>query len=186
MSSSRDAAHRPRTSRSRSPLSPVKRTREDGDDYNHDSSRRVRTRHHDGSSRRHRDEETPRSHRDDHHHRHHRHSDRDRSSRHHHHHKPSSSSTKPTTAPPKDLPFSSRPLSYKTDLEQFRPVLARYLDVQKQRDMYEMDEREVRGRWKSFVGKWNAGELAQGWYDPDVFATAVLEDQAARAEAERN
>lgn len=48
--------------------------------------------------------------------------------------------------------------------------------------MYAMDEREVRGRWKSFVAKWNSGELASGWYDPDVFATAVLEDRAAMEE----
>lgn len=32
-----------------------------------------------------------------------------------------------------------------------------------------MDDREVKGRWKSFVGKWNRGELAEGWYDPDMF-----------------
>lgn len=32
-----------------------------------------------------------------------------------------------------------------------------------------MDDREVKGRWKSFVGKWNRGELAEGWYDPEMF-----------------
>ena len=35
-----------------------------------------------------------------------------------------------------------------------------------------MDEREIRGRWKSFTGKWNRGELAEGWYDPEMFARA--------------
>jgi hypothetical protein len=33
-----------------------------------------------------------------------------------------------------------------------------------------MDKREVKGRWKSFVGKWNRGELAEGWYDPETYA----------------
>lgn len=33
----------------------------------------------------------------------------------------------------------------------------------------DMDEREVRGRWKSFVAKWNEGQLAAGWYDPEYF-----------------
>lgn len=26
--------------------------------------------------------------------------------------------------------------------------------------------REVYGRWKSFIHKWNEGDLAEGWYDP--------------------
>lgn len=29
-----------------------------------------------------------------------------------------------------------------------------YLEVQKQLDIHELPEDEVRGRWKSFVGKW--------------------------------
>jgi hypothetical protein len=36
-------------------------------------------------------------------------------------------------------------------------------------ELDDLDEREARGRWKSFVGKWNRGELAEGWYDPDLF-----------------
>lgn len=32
-----------------------------------------------------------------------------------------------------------------------------------------MDEREARGRWKSFLGKWNDGTLAEGWYNPELF-----------------
>jgi hypothetical protein len=39
-----------------------------------------------------------------------------------------------------------------------------------------LDEKEARGRWKSFLGKWNRGELAEGWYDP---ATKQRADQAA-------
>lgn len=60
----------------------------------------------------------------------------------------------------------------RSDLDAFRPLLARYLDVQKRRDIAVMDEREIRGRWKSFVGKWNRGDLAEGWYDPEMFAEA--------------
>ena len=66
------------------------------------------------------------------------------------------------------LPYSARRLQ-KADLATFRPLLAYYLDVQKGKDMGAMDEREAKGRWKSFVRKWNAGELAMGWYDPETF-----------------
>ncbi|KAI8174420.1 grisea protein [Colletotrichum sp. SAR 10_76] len=69
------------------------------------------------------------------------------------------------------LPYDARALS-KNDLDVFRPLLAYYLDLQKQKDMRVMDEREVRGRWKSFMGKWNRGELSSGWYDPEMFMAA--------------
>lgn len=67
-----------------------------------------------------------------------------------------------------ELPYGARHLS-KDDLKGFEPLFAEYLDLQKQKDIGEMDEREARGRWKSFVGKWNRGELAEGWYDPEMF-----------------
>jgi hypothetical protein len=38
-----------------------------------------------------------------------------------------------------------------------------------------MGEREVRGRWRSFLKKWNRGELAAGWYDPEMYAQVVAE-----------
>ncbi|KAG5921764.1 hypothetical protein E4U61_006291 [Claviceps capensis] len=72
------------------------------------------------------------------------------------------------------LPFSARRLG-KADLDTFEPLFAYYLDVQKQKELAAMEEREVRGRWKSFAGKWNRGELAEGWYDPDMFAKCALE-----------
>ncbi|EEH19912.1 hypothetical protein PABG_02171 [Paracoccidioides brasiliensis Pb03] len=72
---------------------------------------------------------------------------------------------------PVDLPFGSRQLS-KHDLRQLMPMFALYLDIQKNLDVAELDEREVKGRWKSFVGKWNRGELAEGWYDPTTFEKA--------------
>ncbi|KAF7544553.1 hypothetical protein G7046_g9761 [Stylonectria norvegica] len=78
-------------------------------------------------------------------------------------------------AAPVELPCGARPLS-KADLRAFEPLLAEYLSLQKQRDVDAMDDRELRGRWKSFVGKWNRGELAEGWYDPETFARIVKDD----------
>jgi hypothetical protein len=72
------------------------------------------------------------------------------------------------------LPFSARPLS-KSDHGAFEPLFAYYLDLQKQKSLEDMDEREARGRWKSFVGKWNRNELAEGWYDPDMFSKCAAE-----------
>lgn len=68
----------------------------------------------------------------------------------------------------RQLPHSARPLS-KSDFDAFRPFFARYLDLHKNKYIEDMDEREVRGRWKSFVAKWNEGQLAAGWYDPEYF-----------------
>ncbi|KAL6865785.1 hypothetical protein ACO1O0_001883 [Amphichorda felina] len=67
------------------------------------------------------------------------------------------------------LPFSARALK-KGDLPMFRPLFAYFLSLQKQIELEDLDEREVKGRWKSFIGKWNRGELAEGWYDPDMFS----------------
>ncbi|KAH7175885.1 hypothetical protein EDB81DRAFT_27585 [Dactylonectria macrodidyma] len=73
------------------------------------------------------------------------------------------------------LPFEARALS-KLDLDAFEPLFANYLSIQKQKEIEDMDDREVRGRWKSFVGKWNRGELAEGWYDPEMFARVTGAD----------
>jgi hypothetical protein len=69
-------------------------------------------------------------------------------------------------------------------LTAFRSLFAHYLDLQKSLDIRSLDETEVRGRWKSFMGKWNRGELAEGWYDPDVFHRAA-EDYQDTASARR-
>lgn len=107
-----------------------------------------RSRHGDSRVRRSRSR-SPHSRKDHHHHRHHRHS------------------------PPKAqrLPFDSGHL-HKRDLESFRPLLAEYLDLQKHLQIHELSEDEVKGRWKSFLRKWNAGELAEGWYDPGMKSRA--------------
>ncbi|KAK7732640.1 hypothetical protein SLS63_004895 [Diaporthe eres] len=99
--------------------------------------------------------------------------DEDRKRHHRHHHrrhrtKPAAPSAA-TRDKPVDLPSGARPLSYKNDLDAFTPLFAYYLDVQKNLDFYDLDSQQARGRWKSFVNKWNRGELAEGWYDPEMF-----------------
>jgi hypothetical protein len=54
---------------------------------------------------------------------------------------------------PKELPYNSRSLT-KRDYEVFKPMFALYLDIQKGKALDELDETEVKGRWKSFLGKW--------------------------------
>lgn len=96
-----------------------------------------------------------------HHHSHH---------RHYHHHRHRHAST-PSTHTQDELPFSARPL-VRSDLDAFTPLFAQYLEVQKNKDVTTMDERELRGRWKSFIGKWNRGDLAAGWYRAETLDEA--------------
>ncbi|KAI1452789.1 hypothetical protein F4805DRAFT_446112 [Annulohypoxylon moriforme] len=91
-------------------------------------------------------------------------------SHHHHHHRHRHSSIH-SSRTPDELPFGARPL-VRSDLDAFRPLFAQYIEVQKNKDVMTMDEREVRGRWKSFVGKWNRGELAEGWYRAETLEEA--------------
>lgn len=136
------------------------------------------------------DERDKHRHHHHHHHRRHRHrsreadDDRREHKRRKHHHKrdrtalaSSSAATQQHDPPPRhaELPFQARALSYRHDLEAFMTLFAYYLDIQKGRDVHAMDERERRGRWKSFVHKWNRGELAEGWYDPEMFERVARE-----------
>ncbi|KAK7530769.1 uncharacterized protein J3D65DRAFT_639504 [Phyllosticta citribraziliensis] len=73
---------------------------------------------------------------------------------------------------PVSLPLNARKLS-KHDYAAYRPMFALYLDIQKQKILEDMDEAEIKGRWKSFVGKWNRGELAEGWYDTNTLQKAI-------------
>lgn len=69
--------------------------------------------------------------------------------RHRSEHKPKSALAPATSS----LPFGARPLTHR-DLQIYRPMFALYLDIQKQKDLEELPEDEVKGRWKSFFGKW--------------------------------
>lgn len=53
------------------------------------------------------------------------------------------------------LPFNSLELSSK-EFARYRSLFALYLDAQKQIDIEALEERELRGRWKSFTDKWFA------------------------------
>ncbi|KAI0477284.1 hypothetical protein GGR56DRAFT_691730 [Xylariaceae sp. FL0804] len=117
-------------------------------------------------------------HRHRHHHHHHRRRYRERrpSGSHHHHHHAAKRAAAAVAAPPVELPFGARRLSRSAaDLAAFRPLLARYLEVQKQLDLAALGAREERGRWKGFVARWNAGDLAEGWYSAEVFQDAAAE-----------
>jgi hypothetical protein len=65
------------------------------------------------------------------------------------------------------LPYQQRQLD-KRDLDAYENILAHYLDIQKGLDYEDLTKEEIKGRWKSFMGKWNRGELAEGWYDPQT------------------
>ncbi|KAK3484741.1 hypothetical protein B0T13DRAFT_485122 [Neurospora crassa] len=155
---SRSTHHDRRRSRSRSERYDDKRDRRHGEG---------RDRHRERS--RSRDRERDRVRDRDRHRR--RHEDRD-----HHRHR-SRSYERSKDEPPKPLPFNSRQLS-RSDYPNFEPLFAQYLDIQKQLYIDDLDDYELRGRWKSFVKKWNRGELAEGWYDPERFAGAAKEAAA--------
>ncbi|KAJ6093127.1 hypothetical protein N7486_008416 [Penicillium sp. IBT 16267x] len=131
--------------------------------------RHHRSRHGHSHSHRHRhprDDARSRSpHRSDRHRsdRHHRRHDRDRDHRDHR--------SKETPAQPVILPLQARELS-RRDLEVFRPMFAMYLDIQKGIFIEDLSEEEIKGRWKSFIHKWNRAELAEGWYDPATLERA--------------
>nr|OQO32458.1 hypothetical protein B0A51_00247 [Rachicladosporium sp. CCFEE 5018] len=69
------------------------------------------------------------------------------------------------TAKPVRLPFGQSRLR-KRDYDAYFTLFADYLDLQKQLELSGLSETEAKGRWKSFTGKWNRGELSEGWYDP--------------------
>ncbi|KAJ5584525.1 uncharacterized protein N7459_004325 [Penicillium hispanicum] len=132
---------------------------------------RHRSRHGHSHSHRHRHRDDSRSrsphrpsrHRSDRHrHRH----DRERDHREHKEHKASDAPARPVV-----LPLGAKELS-RRDLEAYEPMFAMYLDIQKGLLIEDLQEEEVKGRWKSFVRKWNHGELAEGWYDPTTLQKA--------------
>lgn len=103
-----------------------------------------------------------------------RHRSRSPTSRHRHHH------SKPSTNA--RLPLNAHHL-HKHDFPTYRALFGEYLDIQKHLDIAALAEDEVKGRWKSFLGKWNRGDLAEGWYDPETKTKAdarSLQYQSAR------
>ncbi|KAM3065120.1 hypothetical protein ACMFMG_006120 [Clarireedia jacksonii] len=82
---------------------------------------------------------------------------------------------------PHSLPFNSPQLT-KHDYDFYKPMFALYLDMQKGIFLDELGDTEIKGRWKSFIGKWNRGELSEGWYDPSTLRKA--QDSARATEEE--
>lgn len=82
-------------------------------------------------------------------------SHRSRSPRISHHH---SSHKRAHASRPIILPLEASTLS-KHDFDIYKPMFGLYLDIQKQLILEELSDDEVRGRWKSFVGKWYAWSL---------------------------
>lgn len=74
-----------------------------------------------------------------------------RESHEHHRHKHHRSRTPPPKAVA--LPYRAQKLS-KHKYEEYKPLFQSYLDIQKNLDLDELDDREARGRWKSFVSRW--------------------------------
>ena len=203
---SRSTHHDRRRSRSRSERIEETRNRRHGEgrERHRDRSRsrdRERHRDRDGDRDRHRrrhedrdrsaDRDRRKGREEGSHHRHHHRSDRHRTSRspshthshsgdkkavRHHRHR-SHSPERAKDEAPKTLPFNSRQLG-RSDYPNFEPLFAYYLDIQKQINIDDLDDHELRGRWKSFVKKWNRGELAEGWYDPEQFANLAKEAAA--------
>jgi hypothetical protein len=51
------------------------------------------------------------------------------------------------------LPYKANPLS-KRQYDDYRPLFQSYLDIQKNIQLDDLDEREAKGRWKSFMSRW--------------------------------
>ncbi|RKF58979.1 hypothetical protein GcC1_179010 [Golovinomyces cichoracearum] len=90
---------------------------------------------------------------------------------HHHHYQRKRKRSPPATPAVLELPFNSRPL-IKRDFKQFKHLFGLYLEIQKGKYLEDLSETEIKGRWKSFINKWNLGKLSEGWYDPSTIRKA--------------
>lgn len=87
---------------------------------------------------------------------------RSRSPKRRHHHHRSHGQRKDV-----ELPYEQKSLD-KKDFETYEALFAEYLDIQKHLAIRDLSQDEVKGRFKSFVGKWNRRELSEGWYDTSL------------------
>lgn len=71
-------------------------------------------------------------------------------------------STSPRKVAKVALPSRAQPL-HKDDYQEYRPLFALYLDVQKSLDFDELTDHEARGRWKSFMKKWYVSHIQSGF-----------------------
>ncbi|KAF1828537.1 hypothetical protein BDW02DRAFT_574794 [Decorospora gaudefroyi] len=101
-----------------------------------------------------------------------------------HRHKRRRSRSRSPAPKPVALSYKAKPLS-KRHFEEYRPLFQSYLDIQKQIQLDDLDEREVKGRWKSFTSRWNRGDLARSWYDPSMLKTAQETVESFRASSPR-
>jgi hypothetical protein len=51
------------------------------------------------------------------------------------------------------LPYKAKALS-KRQYDDYKPLFQSYLDIQKNIQLDDLDDREARGRWKSFISRW--------------------------------
>jgi hypothetical protein len=65
------------------------------------------------------------------------------------------------------LPYKANPLS-KRQYDDYKPLFQSYLDIQKNIHLDDLDEREAKGRWKSFTSR---------WYVPFPLAPSLLESR---------
>jgi hypothetical protein len=56
---------------------------------------------------------------------------------------------------PVELPYKAKQLS-RRHYEDYKPLFQSYLDIQKNIQLDGIDEREAKGRWKSFTSRWYA------------------------------
>ncbi|CBX91051.1 hypothetical protein LEMA_P060850.1 [Plenodomus lingam JN3] len=96
-----------------------------------------------------------------------------------HQHRHKRRRTRSPAAKPVVLPYKAKQLS-RRQFEEYKPLFQSYLDIQKHIQLDDLDEREVKGRWKSFTSRWNRGELARSWYDPSMLQTAQETVQSFR------
>lgn len=95
-------------------------------------------------------------------------------------HQPSSNGPESSATIRRDpLPFQAQPLG-RSDLETYRPMFELYLDIQKQKVMENMPEQELKGRWKSFVGKWYAIHEYSQYVSPVKWATLLTYKESWR------